>query len=893
MEIQRLTVDEALATLQSSVAGLTSAEAERRLREFGPNRIESLRREPSLRRFLREFTHLFALILWVAAGLAFIAEFAAPGQGMGRLALGVVGAIIINALFSHWQEHRAEQAVAALEALLPNDVTAVRNTHASVMPASELVPGDVILVGEGDVIPADCRVLQAFDLRVNTATITGEAVPRVKTSDPTEEPDPVQSRNIVLAGTSIVSGEGTALVFATGMRTEFGRITHLTQTAGEALSPLQKEIVRLSRVVAIVASFLGVVFFAIGTVIGLSAWENALFAIGIIVANVPEGLLPTVTLAMAMASQRLARLKVVVRHLPAVEALGSATVICTDKTGTLTENRMEAVALLVDGERCTPDQLWAQPQLVQTHRRLLEASVFCENVTETERGGRVELLGDPMETALVRFGRRLLGNVPDMPRLDEIPFDSDRKRLSTLHQTPAGRILYVKGALETLLPLCRYAETPEGIVPLTAAWSALLEREQVSLAGDGLRVLAFAHRVVPDGCLRERYEQELVLAGLVGLADPPRPEVPAAVRTCRAAGIRIVMITGDHPETARAIARQIGLVESAQPTVITGSQLRRLSDTQLQLSLDSPEIIFARIGADQKLRIVTTLQQKRHVVAVTGDGVNDAPALRGADVGIAMGATGTDVAREAADMVLMDDNFANIVAAIREGRGVFDNIRKFLTYILTHNIPELVPYLAFVLLRIPLPLTILQILAIDLGTDIVPALGLGAEPPEPGVMQRRPRSSHRRLVDRFLMARAYLFLGLIEAAAAMSAYFFVLQSGGWRWGQMLSSNDPLYRRATTASLSAIVVMQVVNLYLCRSERASVTARGLASNRLIVAGIAIEITAIFLIDYTPVGQFLFSTGPIGPAVWLFVLPFAAAMLVLEEVRKAVARRYAAG
>jgi magnesium-transporting ATPase (P-type) len=610
MHIQGHTVDEALAALRTSARGLSSVEAARRIREFGPNRIERLRRDPALLRFLREFTHLFALILWVAAALAFAAELADPGKGMGTLAFAVVGVIIVNAIFSYWQEHRAEQAVAALQALLPHDVKTMRDGRITVIRASDLVPGDIIRLSEGDAVPADCRVVHAFDLRVNTATITGEPVPRMKTPEPTDESDVLQSCNVVLAGTSVVYGESTALVYATGMRTEFGHITHLTQITGEVLSPLQREIARLSRLVAVLATLLGAIFFFIGLPIGLPLFNSAVFAIGIIVANVPEGLLPTVTLAMAMASQRLARLNVVVRHLPAVETLGSATVICTDKTGTLTENRMEAQLLNLAGEQFTPAELEQRSELVQKHRRLFEGAILCENVTETARGDRAELLGDPMETALVRLGRRLLGPVPDTPRLDEIPFDSDRKRLSTLHQSAAGRVLYVKGALETVLPLCRSAQMRDGVVPLGPDLMSRVQQAQESMATDGLRMLAFAHRAVPDACPREQYEGDLCFDGLVGLTDPPRPEVPAAIRTCRAAGIRVIMITGDHPETARAIAHQIGLVERADPVVILGTQLRRMSDTQLQLALDAPEVIFARIGADQKMRVVTTLQRK-------------------------------------------------------------------------------------------------------------------------------------------------------------------------------------------------------------------------------------------------------------------------------------------
>ncbi|RPI41297.1 MAG: cation-transporting P-type ATPase, partial [Betaproteobacteria bacterium] len=412
-------------------------------------------------------------------------------------------------------------------------------------------------------------------------------------------------------------------------------------------------------------------------------------------------------------------------------------------------------------------------------------------------------------------------------------------------------------------------------------------RAQNEMAEQGLRVIAFGQRALQTGESGVP-EHDLVLIGLVALEDPPRPEVPAALAKCREAGIRVVMVTGDHPQTARAIGREIGLY-GADPAVVTGAALRRLNDTQLQLALDLPEILFARVAADQKMRIVEALKRKGHVVAVTGDGVNDAPALRSAHIGIAMGVAGTDVAKEAADVVLLDDNFATIVSAIEEGRSVFENLRKFLTYILTSNIPELVPYLAFVLFRIPLPLTVVQILAVDLGTDILPALALGAERPDAEAMRRPPRPRDEPLLTRALLIRAYLFLGPLEAAAAMSAFFAVLFGGGWSYGVPLAGDDPLYLRATTACLSAIVVMQVVNVFLCRDPRRSVFTRRIAGNRLILAGIALELALLGAIVYTPVGQALFGTAPLGGDTWIMLLPLAAAMFVLEELRKLIVRR----
>jgi magnesium-transporting ATPase (P-type) len=408
------------------------------------------------------------------------------------------------------------------------------------------------------------------------------------------------------------------------------------------------------------------------------------------------------------------------------------------------------------------------------------------------------------------------------------------------------------------------------------------------MADRGLRVLAFAYRILPAAYVLDHAEEDLVITGLVGFADPPRPEVPAAVRRCRDAGVKIVMVTGDHPHTALAIARDIGLVRGAEVQLLTGDHLARLSDTQLQFALDAPEIVCARVTAEQKLRIVAAFQRKQCIVAVTGDGVNDAPALRAADIGIAMGLSGTDVAREAADLVLLDDNFASIVAAVEEGRAVFENIRKFLTYILTSNIPELVPYLAFAFARMPLGLTIIQILAVDLGTDMVPALGLGADPPDAAVMQRPPRSRADRLLTGGLLVRAYVFLGSMEAVAAMAAFVFVLGGAGWQWGDQLAATDLLYRQATTACLTAIVLMQVVNVHLCRSQRASLSSMPLFDNRLITAGIVTELGLILLIDYTALGNRLFGTAPIPLSVWLFIVPFAMGMLGLEEMRKRVVR-----
>lgn len=886
LHIQSLTPEASLASLRSGASGLTQGEASRRLAEFGANRIEEVAGEHVLVRFAREFTHFFALLLWLGAGLAFVADAFDPGQGMNRLGFAIVGVIVVNGSFSFWQEYRAERAIAELRALLPQRVTVWRDGVPTEVLASALVPGDVIGLAEGARVPADCRLIEAFGLRVNNATITGESLAQPRTAAPQVGALPQHASNIVLAGTVVEAGEGRAVVYATGARTEFGRIAHLTQTAGAGASPLQREIRRLSRIVALLATGFGGVFFVLGQALGLPFWQNLLFAIGIIVANVPEGLLPTVTLSLALATQRMAKRNALVRHLPAVEALGSTTVILSDKTGTLTQNRMSVRRLWAGGAFFSPEEVAARVELRDQNRALFLNAALCHTLKEVIRPAAGPVwLGDPMEVALAAAGRAATGPLDGHARIDEIPFDAERKRMSVRVMTPGGAIRYCKGAPETVLEVCDRMRLDGAVVPIDAARRARVRAAEAEMTAGGLRVLAFADAAEPATGEAPATESRLILSGLVGLEDPPRAEVPGAVARCAESGIRVIMVTGDHPHTAEAIARQIGLIKRADAVIITGDELRRMSPTQLQLALDAPEILFARVAAEQKMHLVEALQKKGEVVAVTGDGVNDAPALKTANIGIAMGVAGTDVAREAADVVLLDDNFASIVAAVEEGRAVFDNLRKFLTYILSSNIPELVPYLAFALFRIPLPLTIIQILAVDLGTDMLPALALGAEKPDLDVMRRPPRRRDERLLSAGLVARAYLFLGAIEAVAAMAVFFFVLHGAGWQYGEPLAAVAPLYREATTACLLTIVVMQGMNVFLCRHPVRSMFAFGLLGNPLILLGVGAELLLLLFIVYTPTGNWIFGTAPVTLDVWLLALGAAAAMGVLEEARKA--------
>lgn len=887
MKLHQLSVSEALASVRSSAQGLAASEAAARRVEYGPNRVEPLARESAWLRLLKEFTHLFSIILWIAAGLAFLADWFDPSQGMARVGWAVVLVILVSGLFSFWQEVRVERTLAALQGLLPQQCEVLRDGAVARLAAEALVPGDVVLLAQGDNVPADCRLIEAFGLRVNRATVTGESRPRSCDAAPSAEELALDARNILLAGTSVVSGQGRAVVFATGAHTEFGRIAHLTQAAAGEDSPLRREIARLSRSIAILALCIGAAFFVIGQMAGVPFWRDTILSLGIIIALVPEGLLPTLTLSLVLAAQRLARKNVLIRHLPSVETLGSVTVICTDKTGTLTENHMRASRVVLGLEALDAAALAARPDLVAAHPLFFRVARWCQDLTETRDKGHSRFDGDPLEIALVEMSAAFAP--PPPARSEEWPFDSERMRQSVRYPDADGPLLVCKGAPESVLPLCETILLPAGPAPLDTATRARLQRAQDDMAEAGLRVIALAARRLPAECPPGLEEQALALCGLVGIADPPRAGVEAAIATCHSAGIKLIMVTGDNPRTALAIARQIGLVKGNAPGVITGPELSRLHPAQLQLALDAPEILFARVAADQKMRIVEALKAKGHVVAVTGDGVNDAPALSAAHIGIAMGKSGTDVAKEAADMVLLDDHFASIVNAIEEGRAVFQNIRKFLTYVLVHNVAELVPTLAFALFHIPLPLTPVQALAIDMGTDSLTALGLGVERGDPGLMRRPPRPRGERLLSLAVALRAYVFLGLFEAAAVLAAFFHVLDAGGWAYGTDLAANDPLYRQATTASFAAIVLLQIVNVFLCRSAWRSAFSTGLGGNPLILCGVALEAGLLGLISYTAWGNALFGTAPLPLDVWLFLLPWAAGMLAIEEARKWLVRR----
>ncbi len=906
-----LSEEEILSELETKKSGLPEQEAERRLKKFGPNTLEKIRVTPLFLRFAANLTNLFAILLWAAGILAFVASI--PQLGWAILAV-----IFINAVFSFWQEYKAEKAVEALRVLIPSYSRVLRDNQEKRILTSDIVPGDIILLGEGDKIPADGRLFEAFDMRVDNSALTGESRPIYKISEPildgknflwTEMP------NLVFGGTSILSGSGKAIVIATGMHTEIGKIARLTQIIKEESSPLQKEMVKVTKIVSVLAVSMGILFFFLGNYVAhLTTFQSFIFAIGIIVANVPEGLLPTVSLALAMAVQRMAKRHVIIKRLSSVETLGCTTVICTDKTGTITTNQVSVVKLWFDhklfeitGSGYDPDGQILHNGNPMPHeaikdsdmKLLFDIGCLCNNaeiIVPSDEKPFWSIAGDPTEAALLILAQKAGLDYKEIrnknQRIFQLSFDSVRKRMSTINNmNEENKILAnVKGAPREILSLCNSVYLDGKTKPLTNEVRDTILTHLDNFAREGLRVLGLAYKEIEkkNAYSVSEVETGLTFVALTGMIDPPRPEVPGAINLCHSAGIKVVMITGDYGLTALSIARKIGMVADENARVITGAEVMEITDDELKEILRTKEVIFARVSPEHKMRIVETLKNMGEVVAVTGDGVNDAPALKKAHVGIAMGLRGTDVAKEAATIILTDDNFASIVSGIEEGRAIYSNIKKFVTYIFASNVPEIVPFILFVLFKIPLPLTIMQILAVDLGTDLIPALGLGAERAEPGIMKQPPRALNKRLLDLPLLLRAYGFLGIIEAAACMSGYFFVYYSSGWQPGMELASSGTIYLKATTMCLAGIVMSQIGNVFACRTESESVFKIGFLSNKLVLFGICVELALISIIVYFPPLQKIFNTSFLTLIDWAFLFMFTPLIFLAEECRKYLIR-----
>ena len=865
-----------LRRLKTTAEGLTSEEALRRKEICGPNLLGKRKKESLLKKYLKQYGNFFAILLLFGSALSFAAEYLDPGQGNIFIAIALLGVVIINATFTFIQEYQAQRIMESFQSLMPPTARVKRDGEIVELPASELVVGDVVYLEEGDKIPADGRLIVQNTLKVDNSPITGEAEPQLRSLECTHD-DMLECRNMVFSSTLVQTGNGEAVIFSTGSDTQIGKLSLLTEETVSVDTPIRRELNHFVRIISSIAIFLGIAFFIIGFFIQDTFLASLIFAIGIIVANVPEGLLPTVTLALSLASKRMAKRNALIKQLESVETLGSTTVICTDKTGTLTQNKM-AVHTVYTGFRYIDASIGQEPP-----EMLLRVAVACNNarLSEEQPGYR----GDPTEGSLLVYADRfrdILKMQEQYPRLAEYPFDSRVKRMQVICKTPEGSTdSYLKGAPEVLLEMCDRILAEGEEEELTYAKKRQLEEEYLKMAERGQRVLAYAFRKA--GEVKE-YKEHFIFVGFSGALDPARPEAKEAIDRCYRAGIKVVMITGDHPVTAKSIASLVGLTnEDGDTVMITGPELESMSSGELGHKLNSRSIIFARTSPLQKLKIVKAFQAAGEIVTMTGDGVNDAPAIKNADMGVAMG-SGTDVARESADMILLDDNFATIVNAVEEGRTVFDNIKKFIAYILTSNVPEILPFIAFVLLGLPLPMNVQLILAIDLGTDILPAIALAMEKGEGDIMNRPPRPSTEKLLTPQVLLTSYGLKGPIEAAAGFVCYFAVMYGGGWSWGQQLAFSDPLYRQAITAFFAAVIVCQIANVFTSRTRRQSVFTKGLFSNRMVLIGIASELLILAFIVLHPLANTIFNTAPIQLGYVLLAVPFAVLLFTADELRK---------
>jgi calcium-translocating P-type ATPase len=865
-----------LRDLRTRRTGLSDREAARRLQAVGPNELVRRGGRTWPRELIRQVVHPLALLLWLAAVMAAV-------SGMVALAVAIVVVIAVNAGFAFVQERHAERAVEALAAYLPATSRVLREGVAKQVDARDLVPGDVIIVAEGDRVSADARVLSG-SVEMDISMLNGESLPVLRTPQPGPHGPLLEARDLLFSGTTCTQGEAVAVVHATGMRTEIGRIAALSERVQVEESPLERQVKRVARLIALIAVAMGVAFLPLGTfAAGLPIGDTLNFAIGLLVANVPEGLLPTITLALALGVKVLARQGALVKRISAVETLGCTTVICTDKTGTLTMNRMRVVRCWTTAGTSEAVS-GSAPHMPPVTRRMLEAALAC-NTASFDPDDPESETGDPTELALLHAGHEAGLDARRQPeRVAVLHFDPALRRMSTLDEDAEGIVLHAKGAPEEVVALCSAICGRAGAdEPFDQGTRAEVLAVVSRWAAEGLRLLAVADRRIDSSTppaaelTREDLERDLTLLGLVAMEDPPRPEVATAVTQCHEAGIRLVVVTGDHAATARGIAQQVGIGD-ADTAVVNGPELEKLTETELdQLLTDNQEVIFSRSSPEAKLRIADALQDLGHVVAMTGDGVNDAPALRKADIGVAMGRSGTDVAREAATMVLTDDNFATIVRAVQEGRRVYDNVRKFIVYIFAHATPEVAPFLLYALAggRIPLPLTVMQILAIDLGTETLPALALGRERAEPGLMSRPPRQRSQNVIDAGMLGRAWGLLGGLSAVFVIALFLLTLHQGGWRPGMAVSGAiQHVWEQATTMSFLAIVACQIGTAVAARTQAASLRQIGLRTNSLLLWGIGFEIAFAAAVVLLPFLRPVFGTAvpSLGQLLALVPLPF---------------------
>ena len=916
----RQSVNEALTVLDADARrGLNEGEARARLVRYGPNELTAEKPVPAWKKFLGQFQDVLVILLLVATAISAGMWLVERDSGLPYEALAILAVVLLNAVMGYIQESRAESAVAALRQLAAAHATVLRNGERQSVPAAEIVPGDIILIEAGDTVPADARLIHSTALQTAEAALTGESMPVSKDTAPIPEEAGLGDRhNMIFSGTAATYGRGKAVVTATGMQTEMGRIAGMLKATPDEATPLQKELDRVGRVIGLIVVVIAVVMIAtillVEDVRGFSAlFDVLILGVALAVAAVPEGLPAIVTAVLAIGVQRMAKRNAIVRHLVAVETLGSATVIASDKTGTLTRNEMTVRSIVTasgrvnlggtgyapEGEmRRVGGEAMSSALRVEMERTLAVAD-RANNAVLREQDGRWTVQGDPTEGALIvaarKVGLEAVRLAARFERVGEVPFSSERKLMSTIHTDALEQerlLVFTKGAPDVLLARCSQELVGEETRPMNEARRAEILRANDELAGEALRTLGVAYRQLPRGAFEangmdERVEQDLVFAGVIGMIDPPRQEAKIAVMQAQAAGIRPLMITGDHPKTAAVIARELGIGTDVR--AVTGAELEKMPEDALVQTVREVAV-YARVNPGHKLRIVKALQREGAVVAMTGDGVNDAPALKTADIGVAMGITGTDVSKEAADMVLADDNFASIVTAVEEGRAIFSNIRRFLRYLLSSNIGEVMTMFFGVLLAdviglraegiaFVLPLLATQILWINLITDGAPALALGIDPADVDGMARPPRPRSEGVITGRMWFGIF-FVGVVMATGTL----LVLDAG--MSGGLIEGSGTL-RYAQTMAFTTLVMFQLFNVFNARSDERSAFS-GLFRNRWLWAAIGLSVALQVAVVHVPFLEIAFSTVSLSAGDWLRCTAVASSVLWLRELSKIVTR-----
>jgi len=903
-QIYNLAPGEVLKRFATTTSGLSDAEAKKRLKKYGPNKIEKKSKWRSLKLAGHQFADALVWILLVAAGLAFVF-----GEMRDVVIISVI--ILLNAIIGFTQEWKAERILDHIQKLTSDKALVFRDGVKVEIDSREIVPGDVVFLSSGDNVPADGYILESYNLHTNSFVFTGESKPEAKSAKISVEENlsVADVDNMVFSGEQVTSGEAKAVVVATGMETELGKIANLAAEVKDELTPLQKKMRRLGKDVAILAIAIAAAVLIAGGFRQISLYQNFLFALAVAVAVVPEGLPAALSVALSFGMRKLLKVNVLAKKLIAVETLGSVNMICTDKTGTITKNELMVTKIVlgekeieVSGEGYKPAGRFSAngepvgPKNVKNLDLLMRIAALCNDADLVKEKNTWKITGDPTEGALIVAARKYNPDEKYFGRgekkLGENPFESKRMRMSVVFENKKGEIFsYVKGSPDVLLDLSPKILAEEGIVPFSDEKRKEIKSIFDRMSDEALRVLAFAYRplgnISKNNFLAES-ERDLIWVGMMAMIDPPRRDVASAIRKCRESGIGVIMITGDYEVTAKAIAENVGLINQKSKVksnfVINGKALNTLTDNQLIQAIKNGASVFARITPEQKLRIAGVLKKSEAVIAMTGDGVNDAPALKRADIGVAMGVIGTDVAKDASDMILLDDNFASIVAGIREGRTIYQNIRKFVYYVFSSNASEFLTVIFGSLLAIPSPITAVQILAIDLGTDVFPSLALGLEPAEPRLAKQEPHDSKERLIGAFGFWRL-VYVGLIMATGAVAAFLWSMMRGGWHFGEAIDFSSALYIKSTAATYAVLAMTQMANLLQARSEKLSVFTIGFFKNKYIIGAIAISVGMLLAFLHIPFFQKYLHMSPIDFADWLVVAGATLAVFVFEEARKA--------